>query len=115
MEMTNSYQSIAQESIYSAIDEYMTAILKCRNVERKINYLINLASLCYDYNQGVYASKVYEKALEICLENETGIFPRFKNQALMAARSIRSVEENPEKQHEEQIKAFYEQRFPRFQ
>jgi hypothetical protein len=117
METINEFQRIASNGVYSVIDEYMSVVLNCTNVERKINYLINLGSLCYDYNQGTYASDIYKKALDLCLENETGMFPRFKTHALIAAKSIQFVngsfcDNGCKTQYEEQIKNFYEQRFP---
>lgn len=106
-----------EERVQSLVDDYLKAILSCKNIERKINSLINLGSLCYDYNQESYACELYRKALDICLENETGSFPRFKDQALMAARSIqvsmpKTGDEAAVKINEERVRSFYLQRFP---
>ncbi|MCL1938698.1 MAG: hypothetical protein FWF52_09925 [Candidatus Azobacteroides sp.] len=112
METKKMRKSATPDDKYAvAVDEYMRAILCCKNVERKINYLINLGGLCCDCEQHFYANKVYKKALEICLENETGMFPRFKNQALMVARNIQGTGKNASTECEEQTKKFYEQRF----
>lgn len=105
------------QHLNSAVDEYMNNILLSQNVERKIDYLINLASLCFDYNQAIYASKVYKKVMDVCMENETGTYPRFKEKALIAARSIQSFiatflgTEN-QKNYEDRVINFYNERFP---
>jgi hypothetical protein len=114
METKKINQSVAEKKLYSAVDEYVQAILNCKNVERKINYLINLAGLCYDYHYVGYAKKIYVKALEICLENETGDFPRFKHKAIMLAKSIQFVKGDTQYQLEMQINAFYKKYFPSF-
>lgn len=116
METTNLFQDSA-DRVTSALDDYMETVLKCQNVERKINYLINFGSLCYDYNQPSYASKAYKLALDICLANETGEFPRFRDYALTAARSIQYLADTCKENecrvmYVQQIDQFYKDKFP---
>lgn len=116
METVNPFQESA-DRVASALDDYMETVLKCQNVERKINYLINFGSLCYDYNQPIYASKAYKLALDICLANETGIVPRFKDYAYTAARSIQYLADTCQNDdcramHVHQIEQFYKDKFP---
>lgn len=109
-------RKLEEEKMDSALDDYMEAVLKCQNVERKIKYLMNFGSLCYDYNQPDHASKAYKLALDLCLANEDGLSPRFKDHAVTAARSIQFLanvcaEQNSVVHNEQQIVDFYNQKF----
>ena len=114
METASPFQD--SDTVTSALDNYMKTVLKCQNVERKINYLMNFGSLCYDYNQPSYASKAYRLALDLCLANETEIVPRFQDYAFTAAKSIQFLSESCSDEcqalYEQQIKQFYTERFP---
>lgn len=102
---------------YSHLDAYLLGTDSHVEVEDKINYLLSMSSICYDFNHGHDALNIFKKILNLALENETEQQPRYKAAAIYAAWNIQFIESdsndsNDMPTHVEKVEKFYRKRFP---
>lgn len=78
----------------AAIDGYKRAIRSYRNPVDKIYETVRLGDFCYRARYGMEALKAYREAIELCFENESKQYPRFREVARYCANRIPNIYQN---------------------